>query len=366
MPNIYYLPDNQLVQVDEAETILESSLCAGIPHTHVCGGSARCSTCRVWVSEGLEHCAPRNDAEEVLAQRLRLDPRIRLACQTQVFGDGRLTVRRLALDAEDVELIHRQTSSKTKLSSIGEEKQLAILFADLRGFTSFSEALPPYDVIYVLNRYFSRMGRVVDRYGGMINNYMGDGLMALFGMEHPDRAVEHAVMAGVEMQKAMQRFNAYLNTLYHRQLKIGIGIHYGTVVVGAVGASPQSQRMTAIGDAVNLASRIESANKTLGTTLLISEDTYTQVKDRVSVKQCWHLEIPGKSGEYALYEISAIAGLLPPVNSSILSHPKSQRRSRLNPLQQRLSPLLSPLWAWLQQRLGLSKLGLSKKMKDKR
>lgn len=345
MPDIYYLPDEQLIQVDEAETILESSICAGIPHTHVCGGSARCSTCRVWVLEGLEHCAPRNDAEEALAQRLQFDSRIRLACQTQVFGEGKITVRRLALDAEDVELIDQQISSNTKLGSIGEEKQVAILFADLRGFTTFAEALPPYDVIYVLNRYFKRMGRIIERYGGIINNYMGDGLMALFGVDNPDRAVEQAVRAGVEMQQAMQRFNAYLDSLYHQQLRIGIGIHYGNVVIGAVGASLQSQRMTAIGDAVNLASRIESTNKLLGTTLLISEETYDQVKDAVSVKQQWQVEIPGKSGEYTLYEISAIAGLLPPIHSSLFLRKKLKRRSPFHPIQR----FLSQLWRFLKQ-----------------
>ncbi|MBD2461964.1 adenylate/guanylate cyclase domain-containing protein [Oscillatoria sp. FACHB-1407] len=349
MPDIYYLPDEQLVQVAETETILESSLCAGIPHTHVCGGSARCSTCRVWVLEGLEHCAPRNDAEESLAKRLQFDSRIRLACQTQVCGEGRVTVRRLALDVEDIEMIDQQVNSKTKLTSIGEEKQLAVLFADLRGFTTFSEALPAYDVIYVLNRYFKRMGRVIERYGGIINNYMGDGLMALFGVDSSDRAAERAVMAGVEMQKAMQRLNAYLDSLYHRQLRIGIGIHYGNVVIGAVGASLQSQRMTAIGDAVNFASRIEAANKTLGTTLLISEETYAQVKDLVSVKQQWQVEIPGKSGEYTLYEISAIAGLLPPLNSSIFIRQKLKPRSPSSPIQ----TFLSRLWNSLKRLIGL-------------
>ncbi|MDX2213387.1 MAG: adenylate/guanylate cyclase domain-containing protein [Oculatellaceae cyanobacterium bins.114] len=349
MPDIYYLPDEQLIQADESETLLESSLCAGIPHTHVCGGSARCSTCRVWVLDGLEHCAPRNDAEAALAKRLQFEPRIRLACQTQVLGKGRITVRRLALDAEDVELIDQQISGKTKLSSIGEERQLAILFADLRGFTTFAEALPPYDVIYVLNRYFKRMGRVIERYGGVINNYMGDGLMALFGVDQGDRAAERAVMAAVEMQKAMQRFNAYLDSLYHRQLRIGIGVHYGNVVIGAVGASLQSQRMTAIGDAVNLASRIEAANKTLGTTLLISEETHAQVKDLVSVKQQWQIEIPGKSGEYALYEISAIAGLLPPINSSIFIRKPLKQRSSPNLVQ----TFLSRLWQLLRRYIRL-------------
>lgn len=332
MPYIYYLPDDRLVEIKEAETILETSLCAGIPHTHVCGGSARCSTCRVWVLDGLDLCAPRNDAEQALARRLHFDPKIRLACQTQVFGEGRITLKRLAIDVEDVEIIDRQLHNKVATGAIGEEKQIAILFADLRGFTSFSEALPAYDVIYVLNRYYNRMGKVIDRYGGIINNYMGDGLMALFGWDNPDRAAERAVRAAVEMQQAMTSFNTYLDVLYHRTLKIGIGIHYGQVVVGAVGASSQNMHMTAIGDAVNFASRIESANKALDSSLLISEETYNQVRDIATINRRCRVEIPGKSGEYSLYEVVDVT------------------QASLDELQ--ISPQIRPeptLWNWLSR-----------------
>lgn len=307
MPTLYYLPDDRLITVGDAETILESSLCAGIPHTHACGGSARCSTCRVWVLEGLEHCAPRNDAEQVLARRLSFDPKMRLACQTQVLGEGRITLRRLALDVEDLELIHQQMTHKGGRVAIGEEKQIAILFADLRGFTNFSEALPAYDVIYILNRYFNHMGKIIERYGGVINNYMGDGCMALFGWDDRDRAAERAVRAAVDMQKAMVSINHYLDSLYHRQLQIGIGVHFGQVVLGSVGASAHSQQMTAIGDAVNFASRIEAANKTVGTNLLVSADTYALVKDLVTINRRCQVKIPGKSGEYLLYEVTSIA-----------------------------------------------------------
>ena len=250
---------------------------------------------------------PRNDAEQALANRLSFSPKMRLACQTQVSGPGKTTLRRLALDVEDLELIHQQMTSKGRLGAIGEEKQIAILFADLRGFTSFSEALPAYDVIYVLNRYFNHMGKIVERHGGVINNYMGDGCMALFGWDDRDRAAERAVRAAVDMQNAMVSINNYLDRLYHRQLQIGIGVHFGQVVLGAVGASAHSNQMTAIGDAVNFASRIEAANKMVGTRLLISADTYALVKDLVTINRRCQVKIPGKSGEYLLYEVTNIA-----------------------------------------------------------
>jgi adenylate cyclase len=304
MPNLYYLPDEQSVVADPSDTILDSSLAAGIPHISICGGHARCSTCRVAVLDGLDACTPRNASEQAIAQQLGLDDSIRLACQTQVRGDIKL--RRLTLDSEDLEVLDDQIKGRMKPHAVGQEKKIAILFADLRGFTTFSESLPPYDVIYVLNRYFHRMGKAIAQHGGMINNYMGDGCMALFGWDDSPHAAERSVRAALAMVEAMAGFNQYLDSMYHQRLEIGIGIHYGEVVLGSVGASTQSQQVTAIGDAVNLASRIEAANKKLGTSLLVSEAVYQEISAQVSVNRCCAVEIPGKTGQYTLYEITAI------------------------------------------------------------
>ncbi|MBE9163686.1 adenylate/guanylate cyclase domain-containing protein [Tychonema sp. LEGE 06208] len=301
MPHIHYLPDDRTIEIDDDDIILEASLSAGIPHTHICGGSARCSTCRVLIVEGLEFCSPRTSSEEELAKKLRLEPEIRLACQTQVAG-GKVILRRLAIDSEDLEAFNDEMVGKLISAPVGHEKKIAILFADIRGFTAFAESLLPYDVIYILNRYFQKMGYVINRNGGMINNYMGDGFMALFGLENPEKAAEQAVRAGVEMLEELEKLNPYFETLYRHRLRIGIGIHCGLAVVGNLGAS-KSQRVTAIGDAVNLASRIEAANKQVGTSLLISEETYQEVKELAIVNQCVLVEIPGKSGEYPLYEV---------------------------------------------------------------
>ncbi len=301
MPEIHYLPDDRAIEIYDDDIILEASLRAGIPHTHACGGSARCSTCRVLIVEGLEFCSPRNSAEEDLANKLRLNPEIRLACQTQVAG-GKVILRRLAIDSEDLETFNDEIAGNLISAPVGQEKKIAILFADIRGFTAFAESLLPYDVIYILNRYFQKMGYAINRNGGMINNYMGDGFMALFGLENSDKAAEQAVRAGVEMLEELDKLNPYFETLYHHRLRIGIGIHCGLAVVGNLGAK-KNQTVTAIGDAVNFASRIESANKQVGTSLLISEETYLEIKDLAIVNQCVSVKIPGKSGEYPLYEV---------------------------------------------------------------
>jgi len=298
MPEIYYLPDDKGVETDTDTNILETSLYAGIPHVNVCGGNARCSTCRIMVLEGLELCTPRTEKEKVLAERLNFDPSIRLACQTRVTGN--VNVRRLVLDDTDVELTS-QLKKNVVGSTVGEEKELAILFADIRGFTNFAEALFPYDVIHVLNRYFHHMEQVINRNGGYIDNYMGDGLLALFGVENHENAAMKAVKAGLEMLEEMEILRPYLQTIYNKCWEIGIGIHYGEAVIGRIGGS--ERRNTIIGDSVNFASRIESANKKLGTQLLISQQVYDKVKDKVMINQGVRMRIKGKTGRYTLYEV---------------------------------------------------------------
>ncbi|MCI0488654.1 MAG: adenylate/guanylate cyclase domain-containing protein [Blastocatellia bacterium] len=303
MPRVYYTPDDKEVEIKSDETILRASLQSAISHAHACGGNARCSTCRVLILDGLEYCVPPNERERALAERLHFSPEMRLACQTTITGNVRL--RRLVLDDEDEELTS-QLGVQAAPGPVGEEKRLAILFADIRGFTPFAEALPPYDVVHVLNRYFHQVGQAITASGGHIDNYIGDGIMALFGLEDPKGAALQATRAGLDMLEAVARLRPYLKSIYTKSFQIGIGIHYGEVVVGAIGA-PGRKRVTAIGDAVNFASRIESANKQAGTALLISDDTYAQVKDRVRVGKTIRVQVPGKTGEHTLYEIIGMA-----------------------------------------------------------
>jgi len=300
MPTLTYLTDNRSFESEAGETLLDTSLRCGIPHTHVCGGICRCSTCRVMIMEGLENCAPRNQLEERLASRLHLSPDIRLACQTTISGP--VSLRRLVLDVADIELTSQLTPDNTPVSA-GEEKKIAILFADIRQFTAFSEALPPYDVIHVLNRYFQEMGKVITQHGGYIDNYMGDGLMALFGVDGAEDAALRAVRAGLGMHEAVGQLKSYLQNIYGMSFAIGVGVNYGEAVLGSIGAK-NARRMTAIGDAVNFASRVEEANKEFGTQLLITEDAYAEVSQHAQLGRTFaNVALRGKSGKYTLYEI---------------------------------------------------------------
>jgi adenylate cyclase len=303
MALIHYLPDDREIAVNADETILQAAIRGGIAHAHLCGGTARCSTCRVIILEGLENCAPRNAEEQAIADKLGFDPKVRLACQTVVRGEVKL--RRLVLDDEDVELSSLFIRG-VEPGLAGIEKYILILFADIVGFTSFVEPLLPYDVIHVLNRYFHQVGAVIAQHGGHIDTYMGDGFMALFEADDATAGALGAIRAGLEMIEAVQKLGPYLKELYHRSFEIRLGLHYGQVVAGTLGA-PGNKKMTVIGDAVNLASRIEAANKQAGTRFLISEDTYGLVKTLVQIGRIIRLSLPGKSGQYTLYEVIGIA-----------------------------------------------------------
>ena len=300
---IHYLPDDREIEV-EGQSILDASLAAGIPFAHACGGKARCSTCRVRVMEGIAHCTPRSPEEVRLARHLRFDCSIRLACQTRVTGSIRL--RRLVLDWEDQDLASASAAQPADTSP-GEEKALAILFADLAGFTAFSERLPPYDVIHALNRYYHHVGSAIALHRGLISNYAGDGFMALFGLEDPADATLRAIRAGFGILEAVKRLEPYFEALHHQRLAVRIGIHFGTVVVGSLGYRENPQT-TVIGDAVNFASRIEAANKKFGTRLLISSAAREQVREQVEVRRCPPITISGKTGRHTLFEITHLPG----------------------------------------------------------
>ena len=292
------------VQVAQAgETLLTISLDSNIPHVHACGGNARCSTCRVAVLGPLGELPPRNEAEELLAERKGLAENIRLACQLRPTAP--LRVRRLVVDEEDLREVAEGTSS-------GREENIAVLFSDVRSFTRFSEQNLPYDVVHILNRYFHRMGDAVLRHGGRIDKYMGDGLMALFGVGEPDEqaACLNALCAAFDMLAALEEVNRYLRRTLDTQFAIGIGIHFGEVVLGEIG-HPSHRQFTALGDTVNLASRVESATKQASARLLVTEPVYERVSERLIIGRRFSARLRGKTEPQKLFEPTSILNYEP-------------------------------------------------------
>jgi class 3 adenylate cyclase/nitrite reductase/ring-hydroxylating ferredoxin subunit len=298
MHRIACLPDKTQLSIGNGETILEASLRAGIPHVHACGGRAQCSTCRVWILEGLEHCSERSELERAIAGPLRFGPEVRLACQTKVSGDLRL--RRLVLDETDLEITSQL--AKPHLGRCGEVRTIAVLFCDIRDFTNLSQQLSPYDLMFVLNRYFFQMADVIERNGGHVQKFIGDAVMAVFGMDDTPDAPLHAIKAAMEMLAAADRMKPYMQAMYGRDFEVGLGLHYGAAVIGTLSGG-REEGLTAIGETVNVASRIESANKEAGTRLLISEPLYRQVEKEVEVSDFIRVRLRGTNERMSLYEV---------------------------------------------------------------
>jgi len=153
----------------------------------------------------------------------------------------------------------------------GREKDIAILFADLRAFTKFSEDKLPYDVVFVINQYFRHMGEAIESTGGHLDKFIGDGVMALFGLEDdPAVAAQKALQGAKAMADALEVMNTNLKSDLGEPLRIGIGIHMGHVIIGEMGYG-KATSVTAIGDAVNTASRLEAMNKDYKSQLIFSD-----------------------------------------------------------------------------------------------
>ncbi len=185
----------------------------------------------------------------------------------------------------------------------GEEKEVTILFSDIRNFTAMSEKLPPNEVVGLLNKYFAEMVEVISRNGGTLNKFLGDGILAIFGapVSYGNDA-ERAVRTALEMMEKLVEINRTLVEKGKLALNIGVGINTGRVVVGNIG-STERMEYTVIGDAVNIASRLEALNKELETNILISHSTYQQVKEVVQVKRLNPVRVKGKEKSIWVYEV---------------------------------------------------------------
>ena len=182
-----------------------------------------------------------------------------------------------------------------------ESRTVTILFSDLRDFTALAETLGSEEVVALLNDYHTRMVEMIFSHGGTLDKYLGDGIMAYFGapVAQPDHA-ERAVRCALAMQGALAPLNAERAARGERPLRMGIGIHTGPVVVGDIGA-PRRREYTAIGDAVNVAARLEELTKTHGAPILVSQETRQAVGDGLRFSPATEALLRGRAQHVLTY-----------------------------------------------------------------
>jgi adenylate cyclase len=295
-------PDGRFIDVIRGTSVLEASRLAGIPHAHVCGGRGRCSTCRVRVRGEIGSIDPPNDAEQRVLRRIGAIANVRLACQLRPKGTVDVTPL-LPPFAYAMDGRRRVDFAQ------GSEREIAILFADIRGFTALSEGRLPYDVVFILNRYFAAVGRAVESAGGRVDKFLGDGVMALFGIESgAQQGCREALTAARLMSERMGELNASLRGEIERPLRIGIGIHAGPIIIGEMGYGGATS-MTAIGDAVNTASRLEELTKEYTVELVVSEAVVSRAGFDLSGFPRQEVEIRGKTETLAVRTLTSAAEL---------------------------------------------------------
>lgn len=258
--------NGRTIRVPKGFSVLEASLRHNLPHASVCGGRARCSTCRIRViSDSNALPVPSRREAFVLSRIGATDPSIRLACQLRPTED-------LAFFQLFVPHAMSANAHASHPQRIGQERYLVSMFVDMRGSTSLAEHRLPFDTVFIVNRFLNAVSQAIVACGGEPNQFAGDGELALFGLR-TDRqtACRQALKAAAMIAANIDELNQFFGDDLRQPIGFGIGIHAGDVIVGDIGYRDHMV-FTALGDAVNVAARLQDMTKNLSCEVILSEE----------------------------------------------------------------------------------------------
>jgi adenylate cyclase len=254
------------IRVPKGLSVLEASLRNNVPHASMCGGRARCSTCRIRVIGDCGTLPQPSQREAFVLNRVgATDPSIRLACQlcpTEDLSFFQLFIPQ-AISAN---------ANAAEPQRIGQERYLVSMFVDMRGSTQLAEQRLPFDTVFIVNRFLAAVSQAVIECGGQPNQFVGDGELALFGLDvSPQTACRQALKAAAMIAANIAELNQFLSHDLREPIRFGLGIHGGEVIIGDIGYRDHMV-FTALGDAVNVAARLQDMTKTLTCEAIISEE----------------------------------------------------------------------------------------------
>ncbi len=259
--------NGRTIRVPKGLSVLEASLLNNIPHASVCGGRARCSTCRIRVVGDVSLLPAPSSREAFVLDRVGAggDPAIRLACQLRPESD-------LAFFQLFLPNVESANSHAGNAARIGQERYLVSMFVDMRGSTLLAEKRLPFDTVFIVNQFLAAVSLGVIESGGQPNQFVGDGMLALFGLgTNPETACRQAMRATAAIANNVDELNRFLSHDLPEPICFGIGIHAGEVIIGDIGYR-NHMVFTALGDAVNVASRLQDMTKTVGCEAILSEE----------------------------------------------------------------------------------------------
>jgi adenylate cyclase len=295
-------PNGRVMPIRPGATVLETLRANGIAHASVCGGRARCTTCRVLVTKGVDRLPEPIGLEAKALSRIGGTPGMRLACQIRPTADISV-MPLLAADANAAD-------GTVRGGLEGSERPITVVFVDMRGSTTLGEARLPYDVLFILNQFFHEMTKALTATNGHYSQFTGDGLMALYGLYTADPAAGavDALRGAREMLTRLDQLNAQLRTDLREPLRIGIGIHHSEAIVGAMGP-PRSQIVTAIGDTVNTCARLESLTKEYDCLVIISRQAAEAAGLRLVGHELHRAPVKGRNEPVQFYALKTLDGL---------------------------------------------------------
>ncbi|MFJ5369922.1 adenylate/guanylate cyclase domain-containing protein, partial [Bosea sp. CER48] len=280
-------------------TVLEMFRRFGIPHAALCGGRARCATCRVLVMDGNDKLSSPGPNEARLLRRISAPEGVRLACQIRPHDDLQVQI----LLASRLNAAGARTLEPDDAIN---KRGLTVVVADLRAFSALSERQLPRELIGLLNRFFDEMSQAITAHDGRIDAFYGDGFMAVFGLEGSQaRGAQAAIAAAADIVRAVEALNREFGAALPLPLRIGIGIHTGDAITGAVENDNLGRREITVGETVMIASQLESATRRVLADVVVSEDTIRTTGRSYAGTAALKIAIKGREKPLTAYGFSS-------------------------------------------------------------
>ncbi len=310
-------PEGRSVSVPRGSSVLEASRIGQVPHVSLCGGRGRCSTCRVRVVAGAEGLAPPSSQERSTLSRSGATAGVRLACQLRPTHDIAV------MPVFAVSRAGTGGAAVARNGSASHERELAVLFCDLRDFTRRAEHWLPFDTVFMLNRYFEMVGDAVESSGGYLDKFIGDGALALFGLgTTPEAACRAALAAAAGIARGLHAMNAEFTTELGEPLRIAMGLHVGMAVVGDMGYG-HAIGLTAVGDGINVASRLEGEAKDRDVEAVVSTDVLVRAGHPAPRTGATAIAVRGRVAPVDVLLVADATSLTDPVSAA--EAPKRRR-----------------------------------------